>query len=258
MAIGDKQWLVTKPAGTDLISDIDGYQSDNNYALQTILKNYRRIPSIYNSSDSEITIGPGEVTTYGSIYQFRANTASITCTDASMEASTWYYIYAVADDAAVTTFTAELVKYGDTPAGTNTRLISMCKTDADGDIISFKQTGNDYAYVVNPTLFYDSDLSTPTAGWNAIDISPYVPSALSTRASFIVAAGTSQYADLANDGSVSTSGGEFGPNRTVNLSQASVRPHVIQEWDILTADTIYAMASAAITIYVCGFTINKL
>lgn len=260
MAIGDKQWLVTKPAGTDLISDIDGYQTDNNYALETILCNYWRIPSIYNSSDSEITISAGEVVcTDGSTYKMRANTTSITCEDASMDADSWYYIYAVADVADATTFTGELVKVGSAASGTNLKLISMCKTDGDGDIIAFHQTGRKY--------FYDEwqELAKGSVGylaWASIDTSTYVPSALSDYCfgSYNPYATGGGNFEITNDNSLACN--NYNLRNIIAAARAgsdSAVDATYWAFNILTANTLYwCSTSASHVVWIAGFEITKL
>ena len=182
--------------------------------------------------------------------------------DTGAEGNVWYYIWIIrksSDGTVSALLSAESdIASVTLPSGYDQYVLVGAVHNTSGDFVDFTQVGRRYAYIANPVCLYDADLSTPTVGWNSIDVSDFIPSALSTRALFIVASGTSQNAQLANDGSALTAINEFGPNRTIHVAQTGVNVHMIEEWDILTADTIYAMASAAITVYVCGFTINKL
>jgi len=252
MAIGDKQWLVTKPAGGDLISDIDGYQEDNNYALETILAKYRHVTTVYNSSTTEITIGASEVAcTNGTTYKFRAITSNITCT-ASLGASKWYKVFAVAD-ATATTFTGEIVEDGSSPAGTHTRLISMFRTTSGSVIEPFVQKGDDYNFSAWQTL---TSGNLGSSAWVAVDTTNFVPVTLSSYCYGTIK--PSSVGAISNLNSVAT-GATTAPNKYGGTpGSGSTR---IERWelDILTANTLYALSDSSTFIaYLHGFKINNL
>ena len=178
MAIGDKQWEVLKPAGTDLISDIDGWQIDNNKAIQRLVGKQVNGCVLAYVSASSVTIGAGSLAcTNGAIYKFRENTSTVAATFSSPDASSWYDIYAVADSATATTFTAEAAKVGVSPAGTYTRRVGSVYVDGSQNVTAFKSFGNglDKYYYWDVFQNVRSGAFTATGGWTDISMVSAMP-----------------------------------------------------------------------------------
>lgn len=210
MAIGDKLWLVGKPAGTDLISDIDGYQADNNYALERLLSNYVRGCGLTFSSTTEVKIAAGEVScTNGTTYKLRANTSTATVDCSGLDASSWYNIYAVADTAAAT-FTGEAAKVGTAASGTHTRRVGSIRLNGSSEVLDFIQTGKGY----DRWTFWDSyqnvfDGTATNTAWTDVDCSAAVPptSVMAQVQAAMTTSDTGVYMFTRGNGQTETGGG---------------------------------------------------
>ncbi len=180
MAVGDLQWEIDKPAVSDSLSDIDGIYADNQTSLQRLFsKRINGCKMIYNSATS-VDIGSGDVAiSDGTNYRFRTNSAAITVTLSSADASSIYNVYVVADSSTNTSFTGEIIKKGSSPSGTYTRYVGSVATDSSSDIIQFWAWGksNDrrvyYQDLADMTTQTVSALSAAT--WVDFDCSATVP-----------------------------------------------------------------------------------
>jgi hypothetical protein len=178
MAIGDEQWEVAKPAGTDLISSIDGWVGDNNKAVQRLIGNTVNGCVLSYVSSSSVTIGAGSLAcTNGALFRFRENTSTVTATFSSPDASSWYNIFAVADSATATTFTAEAVKVGGTPSGTYLRRVGSVYIDGSQNVTQFSSFGNglDKYYYWDTFQNVRSGSIAGVAGWEDVDMSAAMP-----------------------------------------------------------------------------------
>jgi hypothetical protein len=136
------EWNKLKPAGTDLISDIDTLLQTNNEAIDRLASNYRRGALLQYSSATALTVGIGELTcsnSDGSVRHFRANTTATSIGWADIdtgaeESSKTYYVHAVAD-ADATTFTVKISLSATTVSGaTYTRKLGQFYNNASGNI----------------------------------------------------------------------------------------------------------------------------
>ena len=118
------EWDVSRPAGTESVSDLDTLLQTNNEALDRVLSTHIQGLFPTKASDSTLSISVGSVVcsnSDGSVRKFRANTSatSVAWTDidtGAEAASTTYYLFAVADTDA-TTFTVLISTSSTTPTG---------------------------------------------------------------------------------------------------------------------------------------------
>lgn len=166
--------------GTDDPSDIDSLLS--NYCvdpIERLLSHHIWGATITVTSDEVLTISAGEVvcSTGAGLKRFRKNTATTIVdntinsavggidTAVAVKASTWYYVYAVAD-ANATTFTAILSESAVNPTNANAlyyRLIGAALTDATKDWLVY------YCYGNGPdiTIMWDVPVQITTTKKNA-------------------------------------------------------------------------------------------
>ncbi|MFA6067524.1 MAG: hypothetical protein WC810_02985 [Janthinobacterium sp.] len=159
--------------GTTVPSDLDtvtqNYLQD---PLDRLLTETKNGCALSYTSANVVTIAVGEVACYNStktIKRFRRNTATTTVDlsaagvggldTGSEAASTWYYIYAVAD-AEATTFTVIASASATAPTGiTYFRLIGAILNDGSSDILRFNQRGK--------RVYWDAAIRELTAGASA-------------------------------------------------------------------------------------------
>lgn len=146
------QWDKDKPAGSDLVSDIDTLIQANNEALDRLLIGYRNNVVVRADTTSQIKIGTGEIAipnAGGTIVRYRRNTAEVTATAASdldsgttFTNSTAYYVYATAD-VDETSFRVKLSESSTAPGSiTYFRKIGSFFVDSSGFITSVGNTSS--------------------------------------------------------------------------------------------------------------------
>jgi hypothetical protein len=123
-SFGLSEWLKNEPAGTRSVSDIDDYVTANNEAIDRLMTHGRFGCQLTYASVSTLTVGIGSVVcsnSAGTVRRTRSNSSTTTVNwdnidTGAEEASTTYYVYAVADaDAA--TFTIKISKSSSAPTG---------------------------------------------------------------------------------------------------------------------------------------------
>lgn len=260
-------WDVDAPAGSDLVSTIDTTIGANNAALEATLTDMRgwKNLKVVRTNVTTVTVTADELwlqkasdlaRNFSSVSEAIAiTTAGAGGLDTGAEGDVWYYIWIIAkDDNTIDGLLSASATNPTMPAGYTYKTLVSAVKNTSGNFVGFIQCGFDYGYVVNPTSYTGS----PGAGWVSVDISSYVPSSLSTRANFILGAGTSQAAWLSNNSADSTASGTNAPNKINQTSQTAVNPQYATQLDIVTADTVYIGGSAAVILYISGFNINKL
>ena len=173
---------------SDLDSNITNYLQD---PLDKLLSHHIWGCNITVTSDTVLTISVGEVTcsnSAGTIRRMRKNTSTTTVTNTSsgvggldtgsLAASTWYYIYAVAD-ADATTFTAIMSASASFPTNASAlycRLIGVALTDGDSDWLVHYETGKG-SEVIGMWSVPINETTTVNAGsWLALDCRSSIPS----------------------------------------------------------------------------------
>lgn len=135
------QWTKGSPAGTDSPSDIDDLLAVNNNAADRLFADYVKGIRISYSSATTIIVSDGQVVCDNvdrDTRKWRENTANITVTFSNLdtgseEASTTYYVYAVADTDA-TTFTITISKSGAPSGATYYKRLGSFYNDASSNI----------------------------------------------------------------------------------------------------------------------------
>jgi len=190
-------------------------------------------------------------------------TANITASganglDSGSESSgvlTVYYIYVIrkSSDGTVAALLSTDSSSPTMPSGYDQKaLVGMVLNNASNDFIDFKQEGNIYRYATPQTI---SSGNLGYGSWTAVDVTKYVPSALST-----FAFGT--YVDGGSDGGVSNDSAATvaagGPSQISILAGSAGRGNS-WHFPIITANTLYAGSdNASFVMYLSGFFINKL
>lgn len=170
--------------------------------------------------------------------------------------STWYYIWVIrkSSDGTVNLLLSTSSTAPTMPSGYDQKaLISAVRNDGSGNFTDFKQYGLDYNYPSNPTAY-----SASPSGWASIDITAYVPSALSYKVLGIAASATSNDAQITNDSTVSSTITTNARNKVLVSAITSGTSQFFFELPVLTANTIYVAGSANVNVYILGFRITNL
>ena len=146
------QWTKGDPLGSDNASDIDTIIQANNEALDRVLSNHRQGADLSYTSTTTISVAAGEIVcsnSTGTIRKWRTNTSATSVTFSNIdtgaeEASTTYYVYAVADTDA-TTFTIKISKSATSPTGgTYYEKLGSFYNDSGSDIVEASVYANNY------------------------------------------------------------------------------------------------------------------
>lgn len=267
-------WDGDKPAGSDNISDLDTLIQTNNSALENTLgglTGWQNLSVAYTSAAS-VTITADSLYLQDSTgISYRATTvsevATITTAGASglvtalsEASSTWYYVYIArkssdgTTNAFLSTSAVLATVLTQLDAGYNQlALVSAVRNDGSSNFISFRQGGRKYSYST-----WQTAASGAVTGWIAIDMTAYVPSALSDWAFGSLGSSSSVETIITNDNSISTSN-DHGPNK-VSSSNGSNEGNEMDYWNlnIITANTLYWESGNSGAIYVHGFELNKI
>jgi len=145
MSIGFTDWQKTYPLGSSSPSDLDDLIPDNLECLDRLLTDYRKDMTVIPATSSTLTANAGEIVisnAAGTIRKFRKNTTSTSIGWADIDtgaeqSSTTYYIYAIADNASVTTCTFKISASATAPSGaTYYRKIGYFFNNSVSDIVN--------------------------------------------------------------------------------------------------------------------------
>lgn len=253
-------WDKNKPAGSDLISDIDTLVIANNTALELTasgLQGWLNL-KVVRTSATVVTVTADQLYLKASAtIAMRATSVSeaidITASGASgldtgAEGNKWYYIYIIAKaDGTVNGLLSASATSPTLPAGYIYYALVSAVHNTAGDFVDFIQSGKDYAYTGGLTI---ASGNVGTA-WVSIDLTEFVPSSISTNCYGSIGEGSSA---ITNNSSVADGYTTSAPNKFNSGHRNSA-------WflDVLTANTIYwNSSSAADIIYLHGFEINKI
>lgn len=259
-------------AGSDNISTLDTYITDNNTALETLLSGISSLGTAKNlkivrTNSTTVTVTADQLflksdTTISARETSVSEAIAITTAGASglrtglAEASnTWYYIVIMrkSSDGTVnglldTSTTPTLETGYDQYA-----VVGAVRNNSSSDFIDFKQYGN-LAFYVN---WQSSASGSPGSGsWSSIDLTSFVPSSISDIVIGSVGAAGSHNTAVTNDSSVAT--GSTGAPNKIGASDNVVAMYTPFELDILTANTIYWLSDASGAVYIAGYRVNKL
>ncbi len=176
--------------------------------------------------------------------------------DTGAEASgTWYYIWIIRKSSDGTT--DSLLSASSTaptlPAGYDQKaLVGAVRNDGSSNFVDFIQNGRNVSYM--PAQAAAS--GTPgLLSWTTLDISAYVPSALSKRVKGSIGAQVGANCCATNDSAQAV---DNGTNYEV-LTATSNSGATQFDFQILTADTIYwAGGSNSATVWIAGYIIDQL
>lgn len=220
--------------------------------------------SVTRGSATQVTVTADELilddgTRITSVNETAAITASgADGLDTGSEASnTWYYIYIIrkSSDGTVASLLSTSSSSPTMPSGYDQKaLVSAVRNDGSSNFVNFIQTGSKYIYPTGQTAYN----GTPGAGWTAVDITAYVPSALSNYCFGTLQGSTSNMQYMTNDNTVSSTLAAAASNRIVPVAAASVNASYNWQYSVLTANTLYVGISGSGIVYIDGFEINKL
>jgi len=154
MAFG-QQWDKDAPAGSNNASDIDYYVENNQVALDRMLAGYRKGMKLSYSSAAQVSVAAGEIMVENSDSSVRLmmrNTSATTIawTDidtGAEEASTTYYVYAVAALVTSEEATFKISKSATAPTGeTYYTKIGSFYNDSSSNILNDETVTNDDNY----------------------------------------------------------------------------------------------------------------
>ena len=142
-------------------------------------------------------------------------------------------------------------------------LVSCVGNDNSSNLIPFTQTGRRYLFTTWAAMAAGT-LGTWSGTYASVDLTPanmdtnpgFVPSALSNYCFGAYHVAGSASGAVSNKSTTTGDGSAAITNRFGN-GQTSAEQE-FWAFDVLTADTLYAMSSGAMTVYLAGFEINKL
>ncbi len=168
-------------------------------------------------------------------------------------ANTWYYIWAIGKaDGTKSAILSTSSSAPTMPSGYDFKaLVSAVRNDGSSNFINFNQYGREYFYAAWQSL---ASGSPGSGSWTSISTAALVPNALSTHAfgSFFGGSHTA----MANDSAASTT--ITTGDRNKYIANGNALDEIRWDFDIITADTLYWQAGASGTVYLHGFTLNKL
>ncbi len=273
-SVAHATWNSTLP-GTTNISDVDARVTENYATLEQTLsggKTCKNVSVAYATSAS-ITVTADQCHLQAaSAPAYRqtsiSETIAITTSGAgglvsslSELSGTYYYVWIarksadstvngyLSTTADFTTFLTQVDSGYDQAV-----LVSVVRNDGSSNFISFKQSGDEYCYTLSQSIYS----GTPGSSWVAVDTSAVIPSGVSNYGHFILGATASTGGQMSNENTQSTAYNTNAPNKATQVAVAGTAPQTYQDFYLLTADTVYAADTSAMTIYVAGFRINKL
>jgi len=256
-------WDKNKPAGSDLISDIDTLVVANNTALELTasgLQGWLNL-KVVRTSATQVTVTADQLYLKASAtLAMRATSVSevidITASGASgldtgAEGNVWYYIWIIAKaDGTVNGLLSASSTSPTLPAGYIYYSLVSAVHNTAGDFVDFIQEGRKYFYSVWPSIASGSTAST------SVDTTAYIPSGISSVGFGTVTETTSsEYAYVSN---VSPA-----VSNPVVANQIGGTPEGGGEhfWmmNLITANTLYYIGNAATSaVFLAGFELNKL
>lgn len=171
--------------------------------------------------------------------------------------SSWCYVWAIGkeDGTIDLILSASATAIAGLPSGyTYYALIGCAYIDGSGNFINYKQTGRRITYTNGRTAYS----GTPGAGWTSVDISAYVPNALSSKCFGTIQGNTSNMLYMTNDNSVSSTSTTAASNRIVPAAVGSWKASYLWDYTVLTANTLYVGMGGDGFLYIDGFELNKL
>lgn len=256
-------WDKTKPAGSDLISDIDTLVVANNTALESTLSGLRGWVNLKASRTNATTVAvtadqlylqgtatiPMRLTSVSE--SIAITTSGAGGLDTGAEGNKWYYIWIIAKaDGTVDGLLSASSSSPTMPATYVFKALVSAVHNTAGDFLDFKQTGRDYDYGSSPII----TSGNTGASWVSVDMTEIVPSGLSDLAKGTAFLSVLGY--LTNDSSVATT---TNVDRQKIGNNASSSDMSYWEFKMLTASTLYVYSTDAATKFYCsGFTLNKL
>lgn len=277
--IGFSAWDDTDPAGKESPSDLDTLITTNNAALEALLSGMRgwsNLNATTSGSSTTVTVTADVLflqaeNSIASRETSISESISITTSGASglvtalTEAnSTWYYVWIakkssdgtvngyLSTTTSLSTFLTQVDSGYDSGA-----IVSAVFNDSSGNFIDFDQVGDEYWYSTWRTV---SSGAPDNSSWTSLDMSNYVPGAISNIARILLENNASDGVLATNDNSVSSDHtvGDI-PNRLMVLN-ADIG-QILMEINMITADTLYWATndSTGTSYFKCaGFKINKL
>jgi hypothetical protein len=255
-------WDKSKPAGTDLISDIDTLVIANNTALETTLtgaqmwKNLKVVRTnvttvtvtadlLYLNLATSIPMAATAVNEAIAI-----TTAGAGGLDTGAEADVWYYIWIIAKaDGTVDGLLSASATAPTLPAGYTYKALVSAVHNTSGNFVDFVQHGMEYAYTTWLTM---ASGNVGQAAYTSITTTAFIPSGLSELAKVVlnVGSGAAGFASTDSGGAPASSDANL-----VYTNDAGVAGYI----HIKTADTLYWFSnSASAWVYCQGFVIDKL
>lgn len=262
-------WDKSKPAGTDLISDIDSLVIANNTALESAITGLRHWYNlkVVRTSATVVTVTADRLavqisTSIPLVATSVSEAIDITESgagglDTGAEGDVWYYIWIIEKtDGTVAGLLSASATAPTMPAGYTYKTLVSAVHNTSGDFVPFTQEGNEYWYTTWISL---ASGNVGAATWSALDLTPVVPSALSTIVRGTLHGETATSSTVSNENASDPSGSGYYsdlPNHVFGSATFQTQQY---EMNVLTANTIYwAAVGAANQIYCSGFKINKL
>lgn len=257
-------WNKNKPAGSDLISDIDTLVISNNTAVESAIQNMHGLVNlkVVRTNVTTVTVTADSLWLQKSgdlAREFTSVSEAIAITtsgasglDTGAEGNVWYYIWIIAkDDNTINGLLSASATAPTLPSGYTYKTLVSAAHNTSGDFVNFIQEGRVYTYVTDITI-----ASGTSSSWASIDITAYVPSAISS-----VAFGglfTNQ-----NNGLLSSDASLSGAvswttkyNNSINCL-GSGGNQAYWKFQILTANTLmWAGSGVSVVVAVSGFEIN--
>lgn len=224
---------------------------------------------VVRASKTQVTVTADELvlenTDHEKVSVFGVNqSAAITSSgagglDTGSEANVWYYIWIIrkSSDGTLNALLSASATAPTLPEGYDQKALVSAVHNTSGDFVDFIQEGDEYSYPLGLQLATGTNLS-----WTAIDLTTFVPSALSTIARGTVrydCSTSSCYVSNVNTEYVGLNAGESetGTNKVGGYSVGG--GIVFWEYPILTANTIYYVSTGTTGfVYCSGFKLNKI
>lgn len=175
--------------------------------------------------------------------------------------SRWYFVWIIRKSSDGTTdgLVSESSSSPTMPSDYDQKaLVSAVYNNSSSDFVDFIQNGKRYSYTAWPTI---ASGNAGTGSWTSIDMSPYVPSALSEYCyGSYTGSSNGSVTAVTNDSSASV-GSTKSRNKFQNgAGSAEVLETDFWQFNIITANTLYWLSGGDTTneVWIQGFEITKL
>lgn len=171
--------------------------------------------------------------------------------DTGSEANVWYYIWVIYNGTTVAGLLSASSTLGTItlPSGYTYGALVGAVKNTSGDFVDFIQTGNQYWYSAWPSMG-----SGTVTIYTSLDITNYVPSALSNVAIVQIDATTNQNTVVSNLAAPGTDNTDIA---NILRVAGNGNNSLVSEINVITANTLYWGSSSG-SIRCAGFKINKL